>query len=111
MSRVEKFYQSKIFQEMSGLPEKIIEKEEELEESLGDNLILSKKEYEDGKLILGKINEWYFLGNNKKKFKVFEDKRMFLLFIKQEFERATEHNTQGIDPSWKGFWAREVESL
>lgn len=111
MNRLEKFYQSQIFQELTGLPEKIIEKEEELGESLGDNLRMSKKEYENGKLIFGKINGWYFLGNDKRNFKIFEDKRMFLLFIKQEFEKASQINKHELDPSWKGFWAREAETL
>jgi hypothetical protein len=116
LNRIEKFYQIPYFQSLKGLPEKLVEKEEDLGESLGDKFTFSKKEYtnENGKkMILGKINNWYFLGGEDGEFKVFEDKKMILLFVKQEFDKANAERKEEekLDPSWKVFWSREIETL
>ncbi|MED4285533.1 hypothetical protein P4679_26760 [Priestia megaterium] len=115
MDRVNKFYELPEFSDLQGLPEKIVEKEQELDESLGDTYTFSKKIYTgDGRNIyLGKINSWYFLAGPAKDFKVFEDKKLILLHIKQRFDEANSSAEQEgeIDLSWKGFWNREIESL
>ncbi len=109
MRRIERLNQVEYFKELAGLAEEIVKKEEELGESLGDKLTFSKKEYNNGSIILGRVNKWYYLGNIKTGFDVFEDKKSILLFLKQEFDKANSNNV--LDPSWKAFWAREVESL
>lgn len=113
MNRVEQFYQLKQFQELQGLPEKLVEKEEELDESLGNDFRFSVKEYNGREIILGRVNSWYFLGGNKSEFKVFEDKKMILMHLKKEFDKINQGKSEQalVDPSWKGFWAREVESI
>lgn len=113
MNRVEQFYQLPHFQKLQGLPEKLVEKEEELDENLGNDFRFSVKEYNGRDIILGRVNSWYFLGGKKSEFKIFEDKKMILIHFKKEYEKINQGKSdqEKIDPSWKGFWAREVESI
>ncbi|MDU9693688.1 hypothetical protein WKH56_10150 [Priestia sp. SB1] len=115
MDRVNKFYELPEFRDLRGLPEKLVEKEQELDESLGDSYTFSKKIYtgNGSSIYLGKINSWYFLSGPNRDFEVFEDKKLILLHIKQRFDEAVRSAEQAgeIDSSWKGFWNREIESL
>ncbi|MCK2000115.1 hypothetical protein MZM54_01785 [[Brevibacterium] frigoritolerans] len=115
MERVKTFYQIEEFKTLEGLPEKIVEKEIEVGESLGTRLNFSKKEYDisENKIILGRINNWYFLGGTNKDFQVFEDKISINLYIKKEFDKANELNAEKdkLDSSWKAYWTREIEII
>lgn len=115
LERVKTFYQIEEFKTLVGLPEKIVEKEIEVGESLGTRLNFSKKEYDisENKIILGRINSWYFLGGSNKDFQVFEDKISIILYIKKEFEKANELNAgkEKVDSSWKAYWTREIEII
>lgn len=115
MNRIEQFYNIQYFKELKGLPEKIVEKEIELEESLGNDLVFSKTKYKrnEKEWTLGKINEWYFLGSNDTGYKVFEDKKLIQLHLKQKFKKANSNkvNNDKLDPSWLGFWTREIETI
>lgn len=114
MNRIDKLYQVSQLNALKGLPEKIVEKEEELEENLGDSFIFSKKEYINElkkPIILGKINAWYFLSIKKNDFHIYEDKKEILLYINQKFKEASHNEKESVDPSWKAFWAREIETL
>lgn len=115
MERVKTFYQIEEFKTLVGLPEKIVEKEIEVGESLGTSLNFSIKEYDisENKIILGRINSWYFLGGSNKDFQVFEDKISIILYIKKEFEKANELNAEKVkvDSSWKAYWTREIEII
>lgn len=105
-TRIEQFYNEPHFQELKGLPEKIIQKEQEMNTTLGDNFTFSKKEYEaDGeKAYLGKISDWYFIKiHARNEFQIFEDKKLITLYIQKEF--------QNLDKSWRGFWNREIEKM
>lgn len=115
-SRVEMMNDVIYFRELEGLAEAVVQKEKELGEDLGDQLRFSKLLYSinsEENLVLGKINTWYFMGNiRKKKYEVFEDKVSVLMFIQKEFDKANQKATEGqLDPSWKGYWAREIERL
>ena len=116
-SRVDMMNDVVYFRELEGLAEAVVQKENELGEDLGDQLRFSKLLYSinsDENLVLGKINTWYFMGNiRKKKYEVFEDKTSALMFIQKEFDKANKEIKDGqpLDPSWKGYWAREIERL
>lgn len=116
-NRVEAMNDVVYFRELEGLAEAVVKKENELGEDLGDQLKFSKLLYSinsEENLVLGKINTWYFLGNvRKKKYEVFEDKVSALMFIQKEFDKANKELEEGqsLDPTWKGYWAREIERL
>jgi len=115
VNRIEKFYELPEFGGLAGLPEELVRKEEELNESIGEDFVISVTTYNvaNKNIYLGKINSWYFLGGPNNSYDVFEDKKLILLYIKQKFDETNESKSEEeqVDSSWKGFWTREIESL
>lgn len=108
--KVQPFYQFPFFQKLQGLPEAIVEKEEQIGQKLsGANIELVGKEFQfmDKSIWMGKVGDWYFLGfpiaDGSFRYEVFESKLMIELFF---MSRA-----KSLPSTLKGFWMREVEKI
>lgn len=109
--KVKPFYAFDFFQQVPrGLPEAIVEKEEEIGQKMpgGELELIGKKfDFEGTGIWLGKLGSWYFIGfpisGGTFRYEVFESKVMIELFFMSR--------SRTLPSTLKGFWLREVEKV
>ena len=104
--RLEKFKKIEELSEVDGFCEQLVDTEKKFKSELRNNFNFSRKEYNvfGTTFWLGKVDNWYFLGNKREttnEFLFFKNKKMIQMYLTNEFK--------DLEVEQKGFWMREVE--